>query len=129
MAMSEKTLEKLRKEAREREYERKVEIARKEQVEKERAEQVCLIGAIYIEPLALRKPLEEEIRIFGEEKKIKNLEEELEATLNFLRRIMTSIVRIEQRITIILNSEEEVEIISLNLLLRNRHPKLMNQNM
>ncbi len=127
--MSEKTLEKLRKEAREREYERKVEIARKEQVEKERAEQVCLIGAIYIEPLALRKPLEEEIRIFGEEKKIKNLEEELEATLNFLRRIMTSIVRIEQRITIILNSEEEVEIISLNLLLRNRHPKLMNQNM
>jgi hypothetical protein len=115
----------LRREARKREYERKVEIARKEQVEKETAEQVRLIGAIYIEPLASQKPLEEEIRIFGEEKKSKKLEEELEATLNFLRRIMTSTATIELRVIIILNSEEEVEIISLNLLLRSRHPKLM----
>jgi hypothetical protein len=42
----------VRREAKERKSRKRVEVARSEQVEKERAEQVCLIGTIYIEPLA-----------------------------------------------------------------------------
>jgi hypothetical protein len=48
-----------------------------------------LTGVIYIEPL---EPLEEETRIFGEEKKNIKLEEELKVALNFFRITMTSIV-------------------------------------
>jgi hypothetical protein len=47
---------------------------------------------IYIEPLALWKPLEEETKIFGEKKKSKKLEEELEAARKFLRITITSII-------------------------------------
>jgi hypothetical protein len=44
--MSESALEKLRREAKEKKIEKKVEVARIKQVERERVEQVCLIGAI-----------------------------------------------------------------------------------
>jgi hypothetical protein len=64
--MSESTLEKLKQEARERELERKVEAFRREQVEREKVEQVKLIGVIYVELLASHAPIVEEIRIFKE---------------------------------------------------------------
>ncbi len=68
-----------------------------------------MTGVIYIEPL---EPLEEETRIFGEEKKNIKLEEELKVALNFFRITMTSIVAKKLWIIIISDSEEEVEIIS-----------------
>ncbi len=49
--MSESTLKNLRQEARKRELERKVEAFKREQIERERVEQVQLIGTIYVEPL------------------------------------------------------------------------------
>jgi len=55
--MSESTSEKLKQEARKRELERKVEAFRREEVERERMEQVKLIGVIYVEPLASRAPV------------------------------------------------------------------------
>jgi hypothetical protein len=36
-------------------------------VEKEKMEQVRLIGAIYIEPLLLREPMVEELKFFEQE--------------------------------------------------------------
>jgi hypothetical protein len=59
-------------------------------VEKERLEHVHLIETIYIEPLASHEPTKHEIIIFEEEKKSRELEEELEVALKFLRKIMTS---------------------------------------
>jgi hypothetical protein len=53
--MSESTLEKLKRKTTHKEFERKVEVAKKEQV-KRRVEQVHLSGAIYIKPLALHEP-------------------------------------------------------------------------
>jgi hypothetical protein len=90
--MSESTLEKLRREVREKESKRKVEVAKRKHVERERAQQVHLIEAIYIKPLASHEPTKEEIIIFEEEKKSRELEEELELTLNFLKRTPISIV-------------------------------------
>ncbi len=57
-------MDKLKRKARERELEKKVEATRREQVERERVEQVRLIGTNYIEPLASREPIVEEVRIF-----------------------------------------------------------------
>jgi hypothetical protein len=72
--MSESTSEKLKQEARKRELERKVEAFRREEVERERMEQVKLIGVIYVEPLASRAPIAEETKIFKEEQKSRELE-------------------------------------------------------
>jgi hypothetical protein len=60
-AMSESALERLRREARE-EVEIKAEAFRREHIKKKRAEEVQLIGAIYVEPLATRAPTSEEIK-------------------------------------------------------------------
>jgi hypothetical protein len=54
-------------------------------VKRERAKHVCLIGTICIEPIASCEPIEEVIKIFEEEAKSRELEEELEATLIFFR--------------------------------------------
>ncbi len=82
-AMSENVLERLRREAKEKEVQRKVEAFRREQIEKKRAKHVWLIGAIYVEPLASRTPTTEDIIIFEQEKINRELEEELKTTLNF----------------------------------------------
>jgi hypothetical protein len=50
--MSESALKKLRREAKVKKYGKKTEVTRRKQVEKERVEQVRLIGTIYIEFLA-----------------------------------------------------------------------------
>lgn len=55
-AMNDSALEKLKRETRERKLERKIKATRKEQVERERVEQVHLIRAISIEPLVLCEP-------------------------------------------------------------------------
>jgi hypothetical protein len=54
--MNDSALEKLKRETRERKLERKIKATRKEQVERERVEQVHLIRAISIEPLVLCEP-------------------------------------------------------------------------
>jgi hypothetical protein len=72
--MSESTSEKLKQEARKRELERIVEVFRREQVEREKTEQVQLIRVIYVEPLASRAPIVEETKIFKEEQKSRELE-------------------------------------------------------
>ncbi len=63
-AMNESALKRLRQKAREKEVERKGETLRREQIEKEKTEEVQLTGAIYVEPLASRTPTTEEIKIF-----------------------------------------------------------------
>ncbi len=68
--MSENTLDKLKKKARERELEKKVETTMREQVERERAKHVRLIGAIYIKPLALHEPIIEELKILNKNRKV-----------------------------------------------------------
>ncbi len=45
------------KKSKKKKIEKKVEAAKKEQVERERMEHVCLTRAIYIQPLALREPI------------------------------------------------------------------------
>jgi hypothetical protein len=62
--MSESALEELKQEARERELEIKAKVFRWKQVEREKVEHVRLIGAIYVEPLALHAPTSKEIIIF-----------------------------------------------------------------
>jgi len=48
-----------------------------------------LTGAIYVELLASHAPIIEEIRIFEQKQKSKELEEELKASLNFFRKTTT----------------------------------------
>jgi hypothetical protein len=62
--MNDSALEMLKRKAKEKEFEKKAEVAKREQVERERMEQVHLTGAIYIEPQALREPTVEKFRIF-----------------------------------------------------------------
>lgn len=66
-AMSERALRKLRQETRVRELERKFEVFRRDQIEKNRAKQVRLIGIIYVEPLAFCAPTTKETIIFEQE--------------------------------------------------------------
>jgi hypothetical protein len=49
---------------------------------------------IYVEPLVSCTPIAEAIKFFEQEHKSKELEEELEATLNFLRITITSIAKL-----------------------------------
>ncbi len=65
--MSESALERLRRKTREREVERKGEVFRKEQIEKERAKHVWLTGMIYGEPVASHAPTTKEIKFFEQE--------------------------------------------------------------
>jgi len=51
---------------------------------------VQLTRAIYVKPLASCTPTIEEIRIFEQEQRSRELEEELKATLNFIRKTTTS---------------------------------------
>jgi hypothetical protein len=69
-AINESTLDKLKKEAREREFEKKVETTMREQVDRERAKHISLIGVIYIKPLALHEPTIEELKILSKNKKV-----------------------------------------------------------
>ncbi len=64
-------------------------------------EQVRLIGAIYVEPLASHTPTTEEIKVFEQEQKSRELEEELETTLNFLKRTIISIIKPAPQVIII----------------------------
>jgi hypothetical protein len=50
-----------------RELERKIEVFRRDQIEKNRAKQVRLIGIIYVEPLAFCAPTTKETIIFEQE--------------------------------------------------------------
>lgn len=71
-----------------------------------------MIGTIYVEPLASHAPHVEETRIFEQEQKSRELEEELEVVLNFLKKTITSTITLTPQVIIILDSEEEVEILS-----------------
>jgi hypothetical protein len=70
--MNESTLDKLKKEARERELEKKVKTTMKEQVEREKTKHVCLTRAIYIKPLALHEPTIEKLKNLSKNKKVKS---------------------------------------------------------
>ncbi len=87
--MSESALERLRWEAREKGVGRKAETFRKKQIEKEKAEHVQLTKVIYVGPLVSRVPTTKDIWIFEQEQRSRELEEELEATQNFLRKTTT----------------------------------------
>jgi hypothetical protein len=62
--MSESALEKLRQKIRERKLERKAKAFRREQIEREKVEQVRLTKTIYVELLASFAPTTKEIIIF-----------------------------------------------------------------
>jgi hypothetical protein len=83
--MNECAFKKLKREARERELERKVEAFKRKKVERERAEQVKLIGTIYVESLVSHALLIEETIIFEQKHKSRELKEELKAYPRFLR--------------------------------------------
>ncbi len=107
----ENVLDKLKREARERKLEKKAKIARRKQVEREKAEHVHLIGMIYSEPLALCEPIAKDIRICEQEHKSRELEEELKVDFILFRWTITSITTPEPQIIGILDSNLEVEII------------------
>jgi hypothetical protein len=76
-------------------------------------EQVRLIGAIYVEPLALHAPIVKEIILFEQEHKSRELEEELKTTFNFLKKttITTTSPTPTPQVIIISNSKKKVEIL------------------
>ncbi len=65
--MSESALKRLRQEVKEKEVERKVEAFRREQIEKGRAKEVWLTGAIYVELFISCALIAKEIRIFEQD--------------------------------------------------------------
>ncbi len=72
-------------------------------------EQVKLIGAIYVEPLALHAPTTKETNFFEQEQKNR----ELKVAFSFFRRTTTSITTLAPQVIIISKEEEEeVEILS-----------------
>jgi hypothetical protein len=91
--MSESALERLRWEVKEKEVERKAEAFRREQIEKERVEHVWLTRAIHVESLASHTRTIEGTKVFEQEQRNRELEEEIEVTLNFLRRTITFTVK------------------------------------
>ncbi len=105
--MSESALEKLKWEAKEKELEKKTEVFRQEQVERESVEHVKLIGAIYVEPLASHAPTIDKTNFWARKKS-----RELEVAFNFLWRTTTSIETLTPQVIIISKEEEEVEILS-----------------
>ncbi len=108
--MNESALERLKQEVREKEIEKKTEVFRKEHIEKKRTEQVRLTREIYVEPLASCTPTTKEIKVFEQKLKSKELEEELEKTLNFLKKPTIFIAKPTPHVIVISNSKEEVEI-------------------
>ncbi len=95
---------------------------------REKVKQVRLTGTIYKKPLALCEPTVKKIKVFQQEKKSKDLEEELEATLNFLMQTIIFTTTPKPHVILISKEEEEEEKeINPNLLLRNNHNKLLNQ--
>lgn len=81
--MNESDLEKLKRKEREKELESKVEAFKRKHVKRERKEHVRLTWTIYVGPLALRAPTTKETRIFEQEPKSRELEEELKIAFNF----------------------------------------------
>ncbi len=65
---------------------------------------------IYVELLASCAPTVEEIRIFEQEQRSRELEEELKATLNFQRKTIISTTKPVPHVIVISNLEEEVEV-------------------
>ncbi len=65
--MNENALERLRQKTRDKGVERKIEAFRREQIEKEKEEQVQLIGAIYVELFTSCTPIAKKIIIFEQE--------------------------------------------------------------
>jgi hypothetical protein len=59
----------------------------------------------------LRAPIVKETKFFEQEQTSRELEEELETTFNFLKKIATFTTNSTTQVIIILNSHEEVEII------------------
>jgi hypothetical protein len=64
---------------------------------------------IYVELLVSRAPTVEEIRIFEQEQRSRELEDELKATLNFQRKTIISTTK-PTHVIVISNLEEEVEV-------------------
>ncbi len=71
---------------------------------------VRLTKVIYVEPFVSHTPIAKEIRVFEKEHRGRELEEELEVTLNFLKRTIIFITKPASQVIIISNLEEEVEI-------------------
>jgi hypothetical protein len=63
-AINESTLDKLKREVRDKDLDRKAEVIRRKHVERERVEHVRLTGTTYVKPLASCEPAKEEVRIF-----------------------------------------------------------------
>jgi hypothetical protein len=65
---------------------------------------------IYVKLLTSCAPMAKEIRVFEQEQRSKELEEELEVALNFLRRPTTFTTKPTPQVIVISNLKEEVEI-------------------
>ncbi len=65
---------------------------------------------IYVEFLASRTPTVEETKVFDQEQRSRELEEELEIALNFLRKTTTSTTKPTPQVIVILYLKEEVDI-------------------
>lgn len=71
----------------------------------------------------MHAPTVEEIRMFEQKQKSRDLEEELEIALNFHRKIATIMIP-KPQVIIILNSKEEVEILSQHVVKELLHQDL-----
>jgi len=77
--------------------------------------------------LASHAPITKEIRIFEQEQRSRELEEELKATLNFLRKTTTFTTKPVPQVIVILDSEEEMEV-GLQLLVLQEQPQLVPES-
>ncbi len=126
--MNESALERLRWEAKEKEVERKVEAFRREHIEKKKKKQVQITGMIYVKLLASCVTITEEIIMFEQEQRSKELEEELEATLNFLKKTITSTTNQYHKL-LLFHIQRKKWRLNLNLLSRNSHNQFLNQDL
>jgi hypothetical protein len=65
-----------------------------------------MIGGIYIEPLASHEPIVDEVIVFEQEKRSRDLEEELKTTFNFLGRTIIFIATPEPQLIVISDLKE-----------------------
>jgi 5-bromo-4-chloroindolyl phosphate hydrolysis protein len=83
---------------------------------------------IYVKLLASCVTITEEIIMFEQEQRSKELEEELEATLNFLKKTITSTTNQYHKL-LLFHIQRKKWRLNLNLLSRNSHNQFLNQDL
>jgi hypothetical protein len=107
--MSESALKRLRRKTKEKEVEKKTKALRREQIEKEKMEHVQLIRVIYVDSFDSCTPTKKK-KTFEQKHRSRELEEELEVTLNFFKITIIFTIKPAPQIILTLDSDSEVEI-------------------